>query len=33
VPVRFIGIGESTDDMQPFVAEEFADALLSNSER
>ena len=24
VPVRFIGIGESAEDMQPFVAEEFA---------
>ena len=30
VPVRFIGIGESAEDMQPFVAEEFADALLSS---
>ena len=28
VPVRFIGIGESAEDMQPFVAAEFADALL-----
>ena len=30
VPVRFIGIGESAEDMQPFVAEEFADALLAS---
>ncbi len=30
VPVRFIGIGESLDDMQPFDAGEFADALLSS---
>ena len=30
VPVRFIGIGESVDDMQPFVATEFIDALLDN---
>lgn len=30
VPVRFIGIGESAADMQPFNAEEFADALLGN---
>ncbi len=30
VPVRFIGIGESAEDMQPFVAAEFADALLSS---
>lgn len=30
IPVRFIGIGESADDMQEFVAEEFVDALLSS---
>jgi len=30
VPVRFIGIGESAADMQPFVAEEFIDALLTS---
>ncbi len=30
LPVRFIGIGESPEDMQPFVAQEFVDALLSN---
>ncbi len=29
VPVRFIGIGEAAEDMQPFVAGDFADALLS----
>jgi fused signal recognition particle receptor len=29
VPVRFIGIGESADDMQPFSAEDFVDALLA----
>ena len=29
VPVRFIGIGESADDMQTFSAEEFVDALLA----
>ncbi len=28
VPLRFIGIGESLDDMQPFSASEFAAALL-----
>ncbi len=28
VPVRFIGIGEAAEDMQPFVAAEFADALM-----
>ena len=29
VPVRFIGIGESADDMQPFSAEDFVDALMT----
>ena len=29
VPVRFIGIGEAAEDMQPFTAGDFADALLS----
>lgn len=28
VPVYFIGIGEGIDDLQPFVASEFVDALL-----
>jgi fused signal recognition particle receptor len=28
VPVYFIGVGESVDDLQPFSAIEFADALL-----
>jgi fused signal recognition particle receptor len=32
VPVRFIGIGESVDDMQPFVAEQYVDALLGTEE-
>lgn len=31
VPVRFIGIGEAAEDMQPFVAEDYVDALLSSS--
>ncbi len=30
VPVRFIGIGESIDDLQPFVAEDFVNALLAS---
>ena len=30
VPVRFIGIGESAEDMQPFVAEDFVGALLTS---
>ena len=29
VPVRYIGIGEAVDDMQPFCAEEFVTALLA----
>ncbi len=29
VPVYFIGIGEKLEDLQPFNAEEFVDALLS----
>jgi len=32
VPVRFIGIGESAEDMQSFSAEEFTDALLGMGE-
>jgi fused signal recognition particle receptor len=28
VPLRFIGVGEGLDDLRPFVAEEFVDALL-----
>ena len=28
IPVRFVGIGEHIDDMQPFEAEGYADALL-----
>ena len=33
IPVRFIGIGESADDMQPFSAAEFVDALLTSGTR
>ena len=32
VPVRFIGIGEAAEDMQPFVAAEFVDALLASGQ-
>ena len=32
VPVRYIGIGESAEDMQPFRAEEFVDALLARND-
>ena len=28
IPLRFIGVGEDVDDLQPFNAEEFVDALL-----
>jgi fused signal recognition particle receptor len=28
LPIRFIGVGESLDDLRPFVAAEFVDALL-----
>ncbi|HVF64510.1 MAG TPA: signal recognition particle-docking protein FtsY [Casimicrobiaceae bacterium] len=28
IPIRFIGVGESLDDLRPFVASEFVDALL-----
>jgi fused signal recognition particle receptor len=30
IPVRFIGIGEALDDMQPFDAADYVDALLAN---
>jgi fused signal recognition particle receptor len=33
VPVRFIGIGESAEDMQPFAADEFVDALLAQDDQ
>jgi fused signal recognition particle receptor len=29
VPVKFIGVGEQPDDLQPFDAKEFATALFS----
>jgi len=31
IPVRFIGVGESADDLQPFTAEAFIDALFDRS--
>ena len=33
VPVRFIGIGEAADDMQPFAAGEFVAALLQSGQK
>jgi len=32
LPVRFIGIGEAAEDLQPFDADDFVDALLANNE-
>jgi fused signal recognition particle receptor len=29
VPVKFVGLGEGADDLAPFDADEFVDALLS----
>ena len=31
VPVRFIGIGENADDLQPFNAQDFVHALLGDN--
>ena len=33
IPVKFIGVGEQIDDMQPFNAQMFADALIAEDER
>ena len=30
IPVRYIGIGEQLDDLQPFRADEFVAALLAS---
>ncbi|MBO7175893.1 MAG: signal recognition particle-docking protein FtsY, partial [Clostridia bacterium] len=32
IPVKFIGVGEKIDDMQPFCAEEFVSALFEGAE-
>lgn len=32
IPVKFIGVGEQIDDLQPFSAEDFAKALFANTE-
>jgi fused signal recognition particle receptor len=32
LPIRFIGVGEGIEDLRPFVASEFVDALLPASE-
>lgn len=33
IPVRYIGVGESVDDLQPFEADKFIDALFGGQER
>ncbi|WP_163923087.1 signal recognition particle-docking protein FtsY [Photobacterium sp. Alg240-V54] len=32
IPIRYIGIGEGIDDLRPFAADEFIEALFSNEE-
>ena len=32
IPIRFIGVGEGIDDLQPFEPKEFVDALLEKDE-
>lgn len=32
LPIRFIGVGEGVDDLRPFNAKEFVDALLTDEE-
>jgi len=29
LPIRFVGVGESIDDLQPFNAEAFVEAIFS----
>jgi len=29
VPIRYVGLGERLEDLQPFFATEFVDALLN----
>ncbi|RUO37717.1 signal recognition particle-docking protein FtsY [Aliidiomarina shirensis] len=31
IPIRYIGVGESLEDLRPFVASEFVDALFANA--
>ncbi len=31
VPIRYIGVGEGQDDLQPFIAEDFVSALLTTN--
>ena len=32
IPIRFIGVGEQVDDLRPFEAENFVNALLSKED-
>ena len=32
IPVKYIGVGEQIDDLQPFDAESFAKALFAKTE-
>ncbi|KJG09664.1 cell division protein FtsY [Photobacterium kishitanii] len=32
IPIRYIGVGEGIDDLRPFAADEFIEALFSNEE-
>ena len=32
LPIRYIGVGEGIDDLRPFVAEDFVEALLTTAE-
>ncbi len=33
LPIRYLGVGEGADDLRPFVAQEFVDALLGGDDR
>jgi len=32
IPIKFIGVGESVEDLKPFVASDFVDALMLGDE-
>ena len=32
IPVKFIGVGEGIDDLQPFDAKEFASGIIDTEE-
>lgn len=32
LPIRYIGVGETIDDLRPFQSEEFVDALLGRED-